>query len=177
MNNEQFWNCIKQFEHQNAEGKELLCDKMVKAGLGQTCGGYFDEDIRKKYNVKIDRAMAEPSQLFHFKEYYVDENMVYGEIHHAAKDNPSYHKLWCPQLMLFIAEMAGLNKILLENAYRFVEEYETETGIIGKDNKTGGYLKEKIKEYRIILHMKEITDIISEEEEYDIILTRVGRIE
>ena len=36
MKNIEFWNSIKNFdEHKNMNGEELICDKVVKEGLGQ----------------------------------------------------------------------------------------------------------------------------------------------
>ena len=43
MTNQEFWVCIKNYEHSNSNGDELICDIMVKNGLGQTVGGYYDE--------------------------------------------------------------------------------------------------------------------------------------
>ena len=52
MNNRDFWNSVnKNNEHRNCNGDELVCDMMVKEGLGQTKGGYFDVAKYPKYNI------------------------------------------------------------------------------------------------------------------------------
>ena len=71
MTNQEFWVCIKNYEHSNSNGDELICDIMVKNGLGQTVGGYYDEARRPEWNIAIERGSANPSQNFHFLEYFL----------------------------------------------------------------------------------------------------------
>ena len=74
MNNKEFWNSIEKYDvHRNRNNDELVCDMMVKGGFGQTVGGYFEVAEYPKYKRIIDRSKAEPSQAFHFFEYYIDD--------------------------------------------------------------------------------------------------------
>ena len=60
MNNIEFWNSINKYnEHCNPNGGELVCDQMVKEGLGQTVGGYFEVANYPKYKRSIDKEIAD----------------------------------------------------------------------------------------------------------------------
>ena len=180
MNNKDFWNSIKEYdEHTNRHDDELVCDMMVKEGLAQTEGGYFEVAEYPKYKRIIDRSKAEPSQAFHFFEYYIDD-----EKNNRLDKKPSYNSLKCPQLIMYIAEMAGLNRQILLECLEFIKKIEENANLVGTKKK-GNYL-EKIKvnncdnclkEYRLMIHIREIQDIISKEPSYKKIVNRVSLIE
>lgn len=180
MNNKDFWDSIKEYdEHRNSYDDELVCDMMVKEGLGQTGGGYFEVAEYPKYKRIIDRSKAEPSQAFHFFEYYIDD-----EKNNRSYKKPSYNSLKCPQLIMYIAEMAGLNRQILLECLEFIKKIEENANLVGTKKK-GNYL-EKIKvnncdnclkEYRLMIHIREIQDIISKETSYKKIVNRVSLIE
>lgn len=112
MNNFEFWNAIKKFdEHKNPYGNELVCDQIVIEGLGQTKGDYFETACEPRYNKQVIHEKAEPSQQFHFYSYYID-----AKINHS-KNMPTYVNLKCPQLIMYVAEMAGLQKEIVCKAY------------------------------------------------------------
>lgn len=125
MTNQEFWVCIKNYEHSNSSGDELICDIMVKIGLGQTVGGYYDEARCPEWNIDIKRESADPSQNFHFLEYYIKNRYTPNKRNCA----PSYNQLKCPQLLMYIAEVAGLPKEQLMDAYNFLESYEENNNI------------------------------------------------
>lgn len=119
MNNKEFWNSIEKYDmHRNRNDDELFCDMMVKDGFGQTVGGYFEVAEYPKYKrkIKIDRSNAEPSQAFHFFEYYIDDKKM------IVQKKPSYNSLKCPQLIMYIAEMAGLNRQILLKCLEFIKK-------------------------------------------------------
>lgn len=119
MNNKEFWNSIEKYDmHRNRNDDELFCDMMVKDGFGQTVGGYFEVAEYPKYKrkIKIDRSNAEPSQAFHFFEYYIDDKKM------IVHKKPSYNSLKCPQLIMYIAEMAGLNRQILLKCLEFIKK-------------------------------------------------------
>ena len=117
MNNKDFWSSInKNNEHRNCNGDELVCDMMVKEGLGQTVDGYFEVAEYPKYKRKIDRSKAEPSQAFHFFEYYIDDKKI------IVQKKTSYNSLKSPQLIMYIAEMAGLNRQILLECLGFIKK-------------------------------------------------------
>jgi len=95
--------------HKNSIGEEYLSDLCVKQGYGQSCGGYLK--TCKKDNMKLE----EPSQKEHFINYYGAK----------AEKRPTYNYLRCPQLLLFIAEIAGVSRESLETAYKTVIDYES----------------------------------------------------
>ena len=101
--------------HRNCNDDELVCDMMVKDGLGQTVGGYFEVAEYPKYKRKIDRSKAEPSQAFHFFEYYIDDKKI------IVQKKTSYNSLKSPQLIMYIAEMAGLNRQILLECLGFIK--------------------------------------------------------
>ena len=179
MNNRDFWNSIKKNnEHRNCNGDELVCDMMVKEGLGQTVGGYFEVAEYPKYNKIIDTTRAEPSQAFHFFEFYIDD----GKCNRSDK-KPSYNQLKCPQLIMYIAEMAGLDRKILLECLEYVREIEKNKNHFGSE-KPGNYL-EKIKvdnggnslmEFKKKIHISEIQSIISAANSYDEIVQQVSLI-
>lgn len=164
MTNQEFWVCIKNYEHSNSNGDELICDIMVKNGLGQTVGGYYDEARRPEWNIAIERGSANPSQNFHFLEYYIENRFK------PNKRNcpPSYNQLYCPQLLMYIAEVAGLTRKQLLDAYVFLESYEKENGIVNS-SKNAKYLPgDVLEEYRRRLCIDQITSIIKEQKQGDL---------
>ena len=138
MNNKDFWNLIKEYKHRNLNDDELVCDMMVKGGFGQTVGGYFEVAEYPKYKRKIDPSNAEPSQAFHFFEYYIDDKK-----NNRSEKKPSYSSLKCPQLIMYIAEMAGLNRRILLECLEFIKKIENNANLVDTEKK-GNYL-EKIK--------------------------------
>lgn len=179
MNNKDFWNSIKKYGgHRNRSDDELVCDMMVKEGLGQTVGGYFEVAEYPKYKRIIDRSKAEPSQAFHFFEYYIDD-----EKNNRSDKKPSYNSLKCPQLIMYIAEMAGLDRQILLECLEFIKKIEENARLV--DTKKEGNYLEKIKlnncdnclkEYRTMIHIREIQNIISKETSYEKIVNRVSLI-
>jgi len=178
MNNEEFWDSIKKYnEHKNPDDGDLFCDQMVKEGLGQTVGGYFDIAKKTKYNKIIDNSIAEPSQAFHFQEYYIDNENNKGK-------NPTYSSLKCPQLIMYIAEMAGLKREILVYSLKLIRTIEEEKNLVGKD-KGGGYLEKlklddgtnELSEFKNKIHIAEINDIIKQASSYKEITDAVSKIE
>lgn len=96
--------------HKNDNNEDYIADRCVIEGYGQTTGGYLD-DLEH-----IDFKQAEPSQKKHFLDYYSQEIRI--------NKAPSYNRLFCPQLMLFIAEVAGVSRSALVEALEIVKEYE-----------------------------------------------------
>ena len=179
MNNRDFWNSInKNNENRNCNGDELVCDMMVKEGLGQTVGGYFEVAEYLKYNKIIDKTRAEPSQAFHFFEYYIDD----GKCNRSDK-KPSYNQLKCSQLIMYIAEMAGLDRKILLECLEYVREIEKNKNHFGS-KKPGNYLASievdnggnSLKEFKKKIHISEIQSIISAANSYDEIVQQVSLI-
>ena len=103
MNNLEFWNAIKEFdEHKNPYGNELVCDQIVIQGLGQTKGGHFVTACEPRY---ID---------------YIDAKM------NRSEKMPTYANLKCPQLIMYIAEMAGLDVEIVDKAFNFLKDFKEE---------------------------------------------------
>lgn len=176
MNNQEFWECIAAFKHKNAAGEELICDRLVKNGLGQTVGGYFDEAQRPEWRIEIVPDRAEPSQNFHFYQYYVKNRF---DPKKGAKI-PSYSRLYCPQLIMYISEAAGLNRDLVQTAYSYLEQYERENHLAGKA-KDAKYLPSKeLRRFKQLLRIGQITSAIKKAKpgrfEEDV-LQYIGKIE
>lgn len=128
-------------------GKDYVADQLVKEGYGQTCGGYYN-------NTTINRESAEPNQKLHFLNYYGNDK----------KDKyPSYNQLHCPQLILWIAEVAGVKEEKLFAAKKCIINYEDNCA---KDLiKNGSYLKSGDgveKKFKDILNMTSVNRIIKE---------------
>ncbi|MBR3591244.1 MAG: hypothetical protein IKL46_00080 [Clostridia bacterium] len=99
---------------------DFIADECVKDGYGQTCGGYLSlKNVEPTHITQKD----------HFLSYY--DNL-------GRKDNkPTFQYLRCPQLLLFIAEIAGMPTI--KEAYNMLKEYEKYNGLYQTD-KSGNYL-------------------------------------
>lgn len=179
MNNIEFWNSINKYnEHCNPNGGELVCDQMVKEGLGQTVGGYFEVANYPKYKRSIDKEIAEPSQAFHFFEYYIDDNK-----NNRSNNKPSYACLKCPQLIMYIAEMAGLKREILLECLDFIRKIEEDANLVGTE-KGGAYLEimksnnngNRLSELKEKIHISDIQNIISDEKDYKEIVRKVSLI-
>ena len=75
---------------------------------------------------------------------------------------PTYPWLKCPQLLMYIAEVAGLDSKRLDDAYEFLEKVEKERNLKGTE-KSAKYLKsEELKDYKKLLCISTINKIIKE---------------
>ena len=86
MNNREVCECVKTIDLHKERYFSEIC---VEEGYGQTWGGYLTSGKTL-------------SQKDHFLQYYGREDM--------AEKMPSYTYLRCPQLLLFIAEAAGVSR-------------------------------------------------------------------
>lgn len=184
MNNLEFWNAIKKFdEHKNPYEKELVCDRIVIEGLGQTKGGYFETACEPRYNKQVIREKAEPSQQFHFFSYYIDyidPNMNRSEKMpnmNRSEKMPTYANLKCPQLIMYVAEMAGLDAKFVDKAFNFLKDFEEKRGL--KETEKGATYLEKIEGnpsevFKDILHISEIQTIITKSSSYEEIVGKVS---
>lgn len=133
-----------------------IADFCVKEGYGQSCGGYL-KDCNKKYM----------SQKEHFLNYYGDKTEAL----------PTYDSLRCPQLLLFIAEIAGVSKESLEKAYEIVKNYEDDNKL--KDTeKDGNYMwgKPAFRKFKSKIHISAIVKIIIEADNWDVVRERTMKL-
>lgn len=146
------------------EKKEYIADTCVKAGYGQNCGGYLASDSKKE-------SAARPSEKEHFLSYY-------GRAEIAEK-NPTYQYLRCPQLLLFVAEAAGVSKEKLEKAYSILKAYEDKNHLNGTE-KGGNYMwrkgKDEFRAFKLQLQMSEVVKIIKNAEKWDDVLKEVKKL-
>ena len=118
MNNREVCECIKTRDLLQNHKERYFSEICVEEGYGQTCGGYLTSGKTS-------------SQKDHFLQYYGREDM--------AEKMPSYTYLRCPQLLLFIAEAAGVSREKIENAYNELKQYEDKNHL-HKTEKHGSYL-------------------------------------
>ena len=153
MNNGKVCEYVRTLEpHKNNIGEEYISDLCVKEGYGQSCGGYLN--TCKKDDIKL----AEPSQKEHFLNYYGDK----------IEKLPNYYYLRCPQLLLFIAEIAGVSSKSLEEAYKIVKDYENANKLRNKD-KNANYMwgKQAFREFKSKIHFTDVVTIIRNSENWD----------
>ncbi len=120
MNNREVCEYIKTIDLLQNHKERYFSEICVEEGYGQTCGGYLTSGKTL-------------SQKDHFLQYYGREDM--------AEKMPSYTYLRCPQLLLFIAEAAGVSREKIENAYNELKQYEDKNHL-HKTEKHGSYLRE-----------------------------------
>lgn len=148
--------------HKNDKGEEYISNLCVKESYGQTCGGYL-KDCKK-----IDTKLAEPSQQEHFLYYYCNK----------AKMPPTYYYLRCPQLLLFIAEIAGIPRENLKSAYKILQDYENNNELAGKE-KNGNYMwgKQAFRDFKSQIYISELVKIIKGAENWNEVRARVKDLE
>lgn len=142
---------VCKFIKKSQKNKEYLADKCVREGYGQSSGGYLISSSNKK--IKTDT----PSQKEHFLSYYG----VKGK----PDKFPSYNYLRCPQLLLFIAEVAGVSQNRLEQACEILKKYENDKGLRYTTEKNGNYIwkEHEFKELKKQLQISQLVKIIREE--------------
>lgn len=165
MTNQEIYDFIKEnvSDHINLEGSGYIADDYVKEGYGQIKGGYFD--VAYKRGKKIWKVEAEPSQKWHFLVSY------YGVKKENSKfnmhDKASLGRLMCPQLMMWIAELAGLDKNVLRKAMNKAIDYE-------KIHKTKNSRKIKYDVLNEMLYWGEITQIIKSANNWEEVIKEVN---
>lgn len=102
--------------------KSFVCN-----GFGQKSGGYIA--LARKNRISIDMENAEPNQQWHLLTAY------YNELTDDQKRTKNYRYLKCPELLLWIAEAAGIDSALVDKAANEARE------II--NNGTNGYSRIK----------------------------------
>ena len=135
-------------DHFNENNEEYFCDRFVKEGYGQTAGGYL------KNKRKVNSKKAEPSQQEHFLHWYSKEEKI--------NKAPSYSSLWCPQLMMFIAEIAGVPIEKIKAAGDIVKKYEDKNKLRNRDDKEATYMRglPEFSEFKSQLRIVELNKII-----------------
>lgn len=104
----------------------LISDLFVKTGYGQKKNGYIKK--AKKANKTISWEDAEPDQRWHFLESYA--STLDGKA-----DAKTVYRVICPELLLWMAEAAGVDS-------KIVEQAEQSARVI-IDNGTNGYARNK----------------------------------
>jgi len=157
-------NYIKKMKIDRPAGQiKYIADEFVKDGYGQTCGGYLDINGKGKTNP------ATISQEDHFLSYYNCDG--------RSKGNPSYQYLRCPQLLLYIAEIAGVAEKSLISACKTIKNYEDENEL-KYTSKNGNYLwgKKEFREFKTQLYISSITKIIKSENDWSVVLEQVEKM-
>ncbi len=117
--------------------KFSIAEDFVAAGYGQTKGGYMKQKPHRK-----------PSQLEHFVNYYDDK-----------RDKlPSFASLWCPELMLFIAEIFEVPRENIVKARDIVAAYEDEYDLRNTEKKAT-YLSPQITRSNVLSRFKKALKI------------------
>lgn len=148
MNNKEICDYVQTVDLHNIR-KTYISELCVREGFGQSCGGYLEPG--KEYL----------SQKEHFLNYYGGRD--------KAEKWPSYSYLRCPQLLLFIAELAGVSRKKLESAYEELKKYETENSLKDSKEKNGNYLwgKQIFRDFKEQLCIHAIAKIIKNSKNWD----------
>lgn len=148
MNNKEVCDYVQTIDLFN-NGKTYISELCVNEGFGQSCGGYLELE-----NEHL-------SQKEHFLNYYGGSDKA-GKL-------PSYNYLRCPQLLLFIAELAGVSRKKLENAYEKLQEYEINKGLKDSKEKNGNYLcrEQILKDFKAQLCIHAVVKIIKNSKNWD----------
>lgn len=158
MNNREVCDCIRKVSK-----KDYLGDLCVKEGYGQSCGGYLSCYNKNKSEFVL------PSEREHFLNYYNNEKVI--------DKKPTYHYLRCPQLILFIAEIAGVSNKRLYNAYELLKNYENQNRIRCTE-KNGNYIwgKDVFRDFKMQLQFNKVNKIICDSKTWDEVIAEVKKI-
>lgn len=157
MNNRAVCEAIRKLEKE-----EYIADTCVSAGYGQNCGGYLEVTSKKE-------TASRPSEKEHFLSYYGREEI--------AEKNPTYQYLRCPQLLLFIAEVAGVSKEKLEKAYCILKDYEDKNKVKEKE-KSGNYIwrEDEFRAFKLQLQISDVVKIIKVSKDWDEVVKEVKKL-
>lgn len=162
MNNRKVCEYVSTLDCQkNNMGEEYISDLCVQEGYGQSYGGYL-EPYEKK-----DLTSAKPSQKEHFLNYYSKN----------GEKLPTYSRIRCPQLLLFIAEIAGLSREKLLKSYEILKVYE-DNNCLKNERKDGNYMlgKPAFADFKLQLRISDIVDIIKCSQEWDEVIDSVRKL-
>lgn len=129
----------------NEDRVEYVAERCVREGYGQTIGGYLDKNGKHM------------TQKEHFLYYYGSEKNKQKE--------PYYYFLRCPQLLLFVAEVMGVERVRIEKAYDILKSYEDKLKIRKKE-KNGNYMyqyeqgKEIFRDFKSELLIADINRLV-----------------
>ncbi len=151
---------VKEYLEKNANKSVYVADEFVKKGYGQTVGGY--------HNVARKRNVANPTQKWHF-------TVPYYEHQKNVNKNPTYSRLHCPELLIWIAEVAGLNKTVYNKAVEYIINFE-EKNQLKETQKNGKYIQSIEKEFKNLLHIYEIQKIINSSSDWTEVMNKVALI-
>lgn len=151
---------VKEFLEKNANETVYIADKLTRDGYGQTKGGYHD--VARQHNI------VNPTQKWHFTvAYYENKKNVEG--------SPTYSSLYCPELLIWIAEVAGLNEDILIEARDFIIDFE-ETNHLKGTEKGANYLGSVGIKFKELLHIYEINNIIKDAIDWNEVIAKVSQI-
>ncbi len=151
---------VNEYLKQFAEERDYKADKFTEEGYGQTIGAYHEE--AKKCGI------IKPTQKWHFTESYF--NYISN-----IDNKPTYYQLHCPELMIWIAEVAGLNGSMIDETIIFIKKYEDERNMKCK-NKDGIFFAPIEPVIKDMLRMSDINHIISESGCWEDVVNKVSKL-
>ena len=163
MTNQQVYEYISGLS-EHKEDCDYFADQYVKDGYGQVKGGYF-AIAKKTDGVVILQEEAEPSQKWHMIDSYYKGKIESG---FDMQTPASLGRIMCPQLMLWIAEIAGLDRDILVRAKLAAIDFEKK-----QNTKNSREIKNALKEP---LHWAEITQIIKLAKDWEEVVNRVSQL-
>lgn len=164
MTNQEVYDYIKASVPDHLD-EGYFADKYVKEGYGQVKGGYLELAYIQKEKIWIES--ADPSQKWHFIFAYYGEKMKNQQFDMDA--NADLKRIMCPQLMLWISEIAGLEKKILKKALNNAIDYE-----IKYNTKNSRIIKREVLSKD--LHWDEITNAIKNAKTWNEVKAIVGEI-
>ena len=138
---------------QKESGREYKSDVLTKQGYGQTRGAYYD--VARRLNIDDQE---NPTQWWHCTVSYL-----------GPKDgtrSPTFERLQCPELMIWIAEVTGLKDENVDSAIKLLKEYEKQMNSVGT-RKGADFFDPIIDEIKEVLHMREINKILIKSASWD----------
>ena len=90
-----------------------ISDEFIKSGYQQNKNSGYMSKAREK-GLEINADKAEPNQKWHFVENYLKASLDDGSLKEDDDASKCYSSIKCPELILWIAEAAGIDKAKVE---------------------------------------------------------------
>jgi len=151
---------VNEYLKKYAKESDYKADIFTKEGYGQTIGAYHE--VAKKCGI------INPTQKWHFTESYF-------KYMSKTDDKPTYNRLHCPELMIWIAEVSGLNDRMIDETINYIKKYEDEKNMRGK-GKNGGFFAPIEPVIKDMLRMSDINSIISDSVCWEDVVCKVSKL-
>ena len=129
--------------YENKEEHYYISTCFVNCGYHQKKGGYIQNAKNAGIDINFDGEKPSPNQKWHLIVSYIKIHLI-DKMKKSPDDSFYVGRLLCPELLLWMAEAAGLDEDMIKGAAKKAREIIVEKGRKGR-NKAGRLIKEDIE--------------------------------